>query len=107
MARPVSSIIRQRMVDILYHKPELTGYDIFKIYIGVYGKVSLRSMYYHLKKGQSTGEFKISKIVKEQGDFSWGNVSNKIYYELGENAVAQPDKNIHAFIKELDSIKNS
>ena len=46
----------------------------------------MRSIYYNLKKGAELGEFKVNKIEKEKGNYSWGNVAEKIYYGLGEAA---------------------
>ena len=74
------------MVEILYFGKELAGYDIYKIYVQLFPKVTLRSIYYHLKKGTSLGEFKISEIKKNEGDYSWGSTAEKIYYTLGDKA---------------------
>jgi len=63
--RPVRSVIRQNVVEILFHLGKAYGYDIYKIYKAVFPKVTLRSIYYHLKKGVSLGEFKVEKIEQE------------------------------------------
>jgi hypothetical protein len=84
--RPIKSRIRQNMIEILFYLKKATGYDIYKHYIRIFGKVTLRSMYYHLKIGTGLNEFKIEKIVEEKGDFSWGNTTEKIYYELGSKS---------------------
>ena len=89
------SIIRQNIVEILYFLGKGYGYDIYKIYCELFPKVTLRSIYYHLRKGVSLEEFKIEKIVVEHGNYSWGNEVEKIYYSLGKNA--QP--------KMLDDVK--
>jgi len=84
--RPVRSEIRQNIVEILYFKKEGYGYDIYKAYIAIFPKVTMRSIYYHLKKGVNLQEFKISKVEKEKGDYSWGGEAEKIYYGLGDAA---------------------
>ncbi len=84
--RPVHSQIRQNMVEILFYMKEAYGYDLYKAYVAIFPKVTMRSIYYHLKKGITIGEFKVSRIAKEQGDFSWGGEVEKTYYGLGGNA---------------------
>ena len=84
--RPVKSEIRQNIVEILYFMKESYGYDIYKAYVAIFPKVTMRSIYYHLKKGVDLHEFKVSKIEREKGDYSWGGEAEKIYYSLGEAA---------------------
>ena len=84
--RPVKSEIRQNIVEILYFMKEGYGYEIYKAYVAIFPKVTMRSIYYHLKKGADLNEFKVSKIEKEKGDYSWGGEAEKIYYSLGEAA---------------------
>jgi len=62
------------------------GYDIFKAYKSIFPAVTMRVIYYHLKKGTDLGEFKVHEIKKEEGNYSWGKSVEKIYYALGENA---------------------
>lgn len=84
--RPTRSQIRQNMVEILNHMKQGYGYDIYKQYVEIFPKVTLRSIYYHLKKGVQLGEFRVHRIEKEKGEYSWGPEAEKIYYMLGENA---------------------
>ena len=84
--RPVKSEIRQNIVEILYFMKEGYGYEVYKAYIAIFPKVTMRSIYYHLKKGVDLNEFKVSKIEREKGDYSWGGEAEKIYYSLGEAA---------------------
>lgn len=84
--RPVHSVIRQNIVEILYFLQKGYGYDIYRSYCDLFPKVTLRSIYYHLRKGVSLGELKVEKVVVEQGDYSWGTQVEKIYYSLGKNA---------------------
>jgi len=84
--RPVRSEIRENIVEILFFMKEGYGYGIYKVYVAIFPKVTMRSIYYNLKKGVALGEFKVSKVEKEKGDYSWGGEAEKIYYALGENA---------------------
>lgn len=95
--RPVGSIIRQRMVDILSIMKRAHGYQLFKAYRDLFPKVTLRVIYYHLKKGVSTGEFILDKIEREKGDYSWGGEAEKIYYSLGKDAKPKSDKTIQDY----------
>jgi len=89
--RPPKSEIRQNIIEILYFMKQGTGYDIFKVYCKVFPDVTLRSIYYNMRKGVSLGEFKVAKIAQEKGNFSWGKDVEKIYYELGEQAKPKLD----------------
>ena len=84
--RPIGSKVRQNMVEILYFYKRLYGYEIYKIYMDLYPKITMRLIYYHLKKGVSTGEFKVYTVDKKSGKYSWGGVSENIIYEPGPNA---------------------
>ncbi len=96
--RPVKSQIRQNIVNILAVLNEGYGYDIYKIYKELFNQCTQKSIYYHLRKGISTGEFIIKKIEKEKGDFSWGSEVEKIYYALGEKAAPNLTEEIRLFI---------
>ena len=100
--RPVKSQIRQNIIEILYFLKEGYGYDIYKVYRGIFPPVTMRVIYYHLKKGSSLGEFKVNKIIRENGNFSWGSQAEKIYYSLGQEA--QPIGNER--VKEVIERKN-
>lgn len=95
--RPVGSQIRQNIVEILYFLGKGYAYEITKIYQDIFAPVTMRSIYYHLKKGESLDEFKISEVRIEQGDYSWGNQASKIYYELGTNARAGIDPDVKKY----------
>lgn len=92
--RPVFSVIRQNMTEILFYLGKGYGYDIYKYYVEVYPKVTLRSIYYHLRKGVELGEFEVEKIEKEKGEYSWGEMAEKIYYKLGVNAQPKKDPRV-------------
>lgn len=84
--RPVGSGVRNNIIDILYFLKSAYGYEIYKHYIELFPKVTLRLMYYHLAKGISMGEFKVEKVERNEGDYSWGKSSERTIYSLGENA---------------------
>jgi hypothetical protein len=103
MSRPVRSQIRQNIVEILNYLGEGYGYDIYKIYREVFPHCTQKSIYYHLKKGIATKEFKIVKIEREKGDFSWGGEVEKIYYVLGENAKPKGEEKVKEFLEKRKS----
>lgn len=84
--RPTHSIIRDNIVEILYFMGEGYGYDIYKAYKSIFEPVTMRVIYYHLKKGERLGIFKVSKIKKTKGEYSWGGESEKTYYALTDKA---------------------
>lgn len=92
--RPIRSEIRQNIVEILYFMKEGYAYQVYKEYRKIYPKVTMRSIYYHLKKGLTLGEFKISKVEKEKGDYSWGTEAEKTYYALGPSAKPKIDDKV-------------
>jgi len=95
--RPIKSQIRQNIVEILHHKGKGYGYDIFKTYKSIFPAVTMRVIYYHLKKGTELGEFKVHEVKKEEGDYSWGASVEKIYYALGENAKPMMNDRVREF----------
>lgn len=97
--RKPESVIRQNIVEILYFLKKSHGYDIYKVYRAVFPKVTMRSIYYHLKKGVELEEFRISDIKLEKGEFSWGGTAEKIYYELGRNAKPRGNLLVKRYIE--------
>jgi hypothetical protein len=95
--RPIKSQIRQNIVEILSLMKNGYGYDIYKAYIEIFPKVTMRSIYYHLRKGLAIHEFAIEKIKKEQGNYSWGSEAEKIYYRLGDSAQPKNDKRVKKY----------
>jgi hypothetical protein len=104
--RPVKSVIRQNIVELLFHIQPAHGYEIYRKYMEIFPKVTQRSIYYHLNKGKSTGELEIDKIKKEQGDYSWGSTAEKIYYKLGSKAVVFGNKEVEKFFNKKKDKKN-
>ena len=99
--RPVKSEIRQNMVEILFHMGKAYGYDIYKVYIKVFPKVTIRSIYYHLKKGVALEEFKVTEVEMEKGEYSWGGEAEKKYYSLGKNAKAKGNERVKKVVDEI------
>lgn len=89
--RPVGSVVRQNIIEIINSNGPMHGYDLYKLYCERFPEISLRLVYYHLKKGIDTGELKIISLVSKEGNFSWGTKSENIVYGLGPNA--HPIKN--------------
>ena len=86
--RPVKSEIRQNIIEILHFLGKGYGYQIAKIYRQIFPACTREVIYYHLKKGVKLGEIEVNEVKKEKGEYSWGEVVEKIYYSLGPNAKA-------------------
>ncbi len=99
--RPIRSEIRQNVVEILNFIKKSYGYEIYKVYVKIFPKVTMRSIYYHLKKGLQLGEFQINKVEKEKGDYSWGTEAEKIYYSLGPNAKPAGNDRVREYIERV------
>lgn len=84
----MGSKVRQNIVEILYFYKTLHGYEIYKVHKALFPAVSMRLIYYHLKKGTITKEFKIHSITKREGPHSWGDDAENVIYELG--SLAKP-----------------
>ncbi|MCX6707021.1 MAG: hypothetical protein NT001_02665 [Candidatus Woesearchaeota archaeon] len=105
--RPVRSQIRQNIIEILYFLGSSSGYDLYKIYVAIYPKVTMRSIYYHMKKGLSLGEFKIDRIEKVHGNYSWGPESEKTFYALGDNAKPKMDSRVKEYLDSAEEEKHA
>lgn len=105
--RPIGSEIRQNIVEILYFLKEGYAYGIYKIYVDIFPQVTMRSIYYHLKQGVKTGEFKVSKIKKEKGNFSWGDTVEKTYYALGRDASPKISKRVKDYFDKKNGRKSN
>ncbi|MBN2567626.1 hypothetical protein JXB02_06110 [Candidatus Woesearchaeota archaeon] len=95
--RPTRSDIRQNIVEILALMGQGYGYEIFKTYVRIFPKATMRVIYYHLKKGLALEEFTVAEIKKEKGDFSWGGEVEKVYYGLGAHAKVAGDSRVKGF----------
>lgn len=87
------------MIEIVYFLKTSAGYDIYKVYREIYPKVTLRNIYYHLKKGVSLGVFELESIKNMKGSNSWGSRTEKIFYKLGKNAKPLGDMRVKKFIE--------
>lgn len=105
--RPVKSQIRQNIIELLFFLKEGYGYDIYRHYKEIFPPVSMRVIYYHLRKGADLGEFKVNKVVKENGDFSWGSEAEKIYYSLGKEAQPTGNERVREIIERRNGLKSS
>ena len=97
--RPIGSIVRQNIVEMLAVMQKGYGYDIARTYNKIFQKVTMRLVYYHLRKGIQTGEIKLDSVEKEKGDYSWGEDVEKKYYSLGEQAVVRGDDRVTEFFR--------
>jgi hypothetical protein len=96
--RPPVSQIRTNIIELLAVLGEGYGYQLSQIYNQVFPACTMRSVHYHLKKGLATKEFKVARVAKEEGEFSWGQHTDKIYYALGDNAKPTMDKRVAEFL---------
>jgi hypothetical protein len=95
--RPYGSVVRQNIVEILFFYEQLHGYEIYKIYSALFPKITLRLVYYHLKKGVLLGELKVAKIDRKQGKYSWGGTSENIIYSLDKDARPLGEERVRAY----------
>ena len=85
------------MVEILHFMNEGYGYQIFKAYKDLYDPITLRVIYYHLKKGQALGEFAVAGVKKTEGQYSWGPEAERVFYSLGPNAKPKQDPRVKEY----------
>ncbi len=101
--RRSGSIIRDRLVEILFFLKKSHGYELAKIYNAIFPKVSQRVIYYHLTRGVKDQIFEaIDEDVK--GNYSWGNSARVVYYMLGKNAQPNGDLKIKKALERLGKI---
>jgi hypothetical protein len=97
--RPLKSNVRQNIIEILHYKQKAHGYEVYKYYKELFKPVTMRNIYYHLKKGIDTGEFRIERIEKQAGDYSWGGEAERVYYALGEKAAPKEDARVRKYFE--------
>ncbi|MCF7866441.1 hypothetical protein K9L67_01405 [Candidatus Woesearchaeota archaeon] len=97
--RPIGSPVRQNIIEVLYFLGSAHGYHIYKIYKQIFPKITLRGIYYHLKKGLELGELIIDEVQKESGSYSWGSEAEKTYYKLGPKAKPKMDARVKVFLE--------
>lgn len=96
--RPVSSEIRQNIIEILSNIGKGYGYQISKLYQQIFPHCTREVIYYHLKKGVDLEEIEIKEVKKEKGEYSWGSDVTKTYYALGKNAKPKGDDRVKSEI---------
>ena len=77
------SRVRDHIREILTILGEATGYQVHKLYTRVYGRITLRNVYYHLHRLLSDGEARL-RSEDATGDYSWGRETVRKYYQLIE-----------------------
>lgn len=101
MARTIGSPIRQHIIDMLSVAKKGYGYQIYGWYLDLFPKVHQRSIYYHLRKGVELKELEMHEVKLIKGEYSWGGVSQRIYYTLGEKANPRQRKRISTYFSSL------
>lgn len=85
--RKPNSEIRDNIVELIQFFGEGYGYDLYKKYVKAYGKISMRSVYYHLRKGVEIGTFRVKEIEHVEGNYSWGPKAERVVFSLGAQAA--------------------
>ncbi len=99
--RPFGSKIRKNIVNLLFLMGKGYGYEIHKYYIELFVPCTREVIYYNLKKGLQTEEFKLDMVKIEQGNFSWGPQTRKLIYSLGKLANPNIDLDLKSKFDEL------
>ena len=99
--RPAFSPIRDNLVELLFFVGKGYGYELYKKYIQVFHKTTMRSIYYHLNKGVELGVFKIDKVENIPGDYSWGEGVRRVVFALDEKAEPKKDTRVLKRLKEI------
>ena len=105
--RPIRSLIRDNIVEILAVMHKAYGYKIHKFYNELFPACTRENIYYNLRKGVTLGEFELVEVKEEQGEYSWGSLVEKKYYQLGSNANVKGDKRVKDFFDKLNAIKKA
>ena len=103
--RPPGSPVRQNVTELLAQFGELHGYDICKHYAKLFPAVSMRAIYYGLKRGVKKGYFKVARVEKQQGSYSWGPEAQRVYYSLGSAAKPTGDAKVKMYFETVTAAK--
>jgi len=95
--RPLGSEVRQNILDILQHMGKAYGYQIHKAYKDIFPPVTLRTIYYHLKKALDLELVSVEKVKTTEGNYSWGTTAEKTFYSLTSKAKPRQKKEIEDF----------
>ncbi len=101
LGRPYNSPVRQNIIELLSQFGELHGYEVYKHYIKLFPKVSMRAVYYSLRNGVKKGHFRIAKVEKKAGSYSWGPEAQRVYYANGEMAKPGGDLRVRKYFESL------
>ena len=104
--RPSGSPVRQNVTELLAQFGELHGYEVYKHYLKMFPKVSMRAVYYSLRNGVKKGHFKIAKVEKTAGSYSWGPEAQRVYYGLGELAKPTGDVKVKKYFEAFKAKKS-
>ncbi len=99
--RPSKSVVRDRLVEMLFIAGRLTAYEAHKHYLRLFGKASQRNIYYQLQKGEAQGIFS-KEVVVEKGEYTWGATAQKTYYSLTSQARPQINKEVRDYFQEVN-----
>ncbi len=99
--RPPKSQVRENLIEVLHVLKRGYGYELYKAYIIVFPAVSMRTIYYHLRKGTQYGMFKVQRVQVEPGDYSWGPDAEKVYYIVGPKGMPKKNPRVRASLKEF------
>ena len=105
--RPAGSPVRHNVIELLAQVGELHGYEVYKHYAKIFPKVSMRAVYYCLSKGVKKGYFKVAKVEKQQGSYSWGPEAQRVYYTLGEMAKPVGDMGVKKYYDSIAAAQRS
>lgn len=99
--RPSKSVVRDRLVEMLFIVGSMTAYDAYKHYLKLFGNVSQRNVYYQLERGEALGIFS-RDVVTEQGEYTWGSSAKKVYYSLTDKAKPHINKDVRDYFLEVN-----
>jgi len=99
--RPSRSIVRDRLVEMIFVVGKLTAYEAHKHYIRLFGKASQRNIYYQLEKGEVIDIFS-KQVVDEEGTYTWGTTAQKVYYSLTKDAKPQINKEVRDYFVQVN-----
>ncbi len=99
--RPPGSGVRENLIEVLHVLKKGYGYGLYKAYLEAFPKVSMRTIYYHLRQGTKYGLFKVKKVQVEPGNYSWGPDAEKVYYILGPKANPKKLPRVRKTLKEF------
>ncbi len=81
--RPAGSFTRENILKIVAALGISYGYEIYKIYREFFGRITLRNVYYNLRKGVELLQLAEVGAQEILGNFTWGRVVERKYYILG------------------------